>query len=218
MDFLQSQENTGRGKDHWTPGTQKIYKKKVTLIWKQRSPCHHYTVLRLTTAGQRTVPRMHAFMQPNANPICTTDPNNIHSSLAREQITFILWNTKSGLFKYWIYQWQGRNVMWVQAIQDQEPSNLDSNWLTGKRIVEMQRTIFHQVKAQTLEPLPWILSWCLSPISSSFHHCNKLLVTNTTILKIYMQITMRQVEIDNLLYHFKLLWFALALFGWFKIA
>jgi len=83
--------------------------------------------------------------------------------------------------------------------------NLDSNRLTGKRIVEMQWTILHQVKAQTLEPLPWILSRCLSPISSSFHHCNKLLITDTTILKIKMWNNTRQSERDLKATTFKLL-------------
>lgn len=58
----------------------------------------------------------------------------------------------------------------------------NSNSLASNCIMELQRTIFHQVKTQALEPLSWILPWCLSPISASFHHGNKFIITDTTIL------------------------------------
>lgn len=57
------------------------------------------------------------------------------------------------------------------------------DWLARESVVKMERSVFHQVKAQTLESLSRILSGRLSPISSSLHHRYELIVTDTPVLK-----------------------------------
>ena len=74
-------------------------------------------------------------------------------------------------------------IEWAPRLQKENTLHSNHYSLTTNTIMKLKWAILHQIYAQALESLPWILPWCFSPIGSSLHHGHKLLITDATILR-----------------------------------